>query len=454
MKYLTVAELAERWKCSPGHIYNLVNEEKLIPVKLTGRKIVFPLDKIKNYERRREERKYEIKDLGLDSSSSFNAKMKVKGDNTMGRKGSRYWGLGNGCSILMEWTRKGTLRFKIRYYDAGGIKRDRTAKGATNFDEAYACLQQKLQDVVEQKNLQHRRKHNISFRDYAEDFKSIRMKTERRNWKSDSYRLNIAVDYFGDIPLKEITPNDILMFKQERIDLRNGPGTVNRYLALLKRMFNVAIQSGHVEKNPVKQVRFESEQNQIVEWILTNAEEQRLLAECSERLKPLVVLALHTGMRKSELLNLEWKNVDFNKKMILVEHTKSGKARRIPMNEVAEAELLVLKSRNGTERVFPFTSIRSAWEGARRGAGLQGLRFHDLRHTFGSRLAERGVDLVRIRKLMGHSTLLVTQRYLHSSDVGLRNAVAQLDTQQNSEVFGPQDWSTENEQLKEPLYIQ
>jgi integrase len=197
-----------------------------------------------------------------------------------------------------------------------------------------------------------------------------------------------------------------------------------------------------------------SEQNQVVERILSSAEEQRLLDECSERLKPVVVLALHTGMRKSELLNLKWKNIDFVKKMILVEHTKSGRARRIPMNETAEAELLALKSRNGTERVFPYASIRSAWEGARKRAGLVGLRFHDLRHTFATRLIERGVDPVRVQRLLGHSTLLVTQRYLHASDVGLRNAVAQLDAQQNSEVFGPQDWSTETEQLEEPLYIQ
>lgn len=106
MKYLTVTELAERWRCTPGHIYNLISEGKLVTVKLTGVKNQFPLNKIIDYERRKEERKYEIKDLGLDSSPKSNAKMKVKGGNTMSRKGSRYWGLGNGCSILKDWTKK------------------------------------------------------------------------------------------------------------------------------------------------------------------------------------------------------------------------------------------------------------------------------------------------------------------------------------------------------------
>lgn len=454
MGYLTVVEFAERWKCSTGHIYNLVSKGILTPVRLTGRKIVFPLDKINNYERRREERKYEIKDLGLDSQPSSNAKMKLKGDNTMSNKSSRYWGLGNGCSILNERTKKGTLRFKLRYPDARGVRKQCVAKGAKDFDEAYACLQQKLREVVEQKNLQHRRENNIGFRDYAEEFRTDYMMTERRNWKSDDYRLKIAIEYFGDTPLKDITPSDIIKFKQERIDVGNEPGTINRYLALLKRIFNVAIESGVVGKNPVKRVKFASEQNQVVERILTPTEELRLLAECSTRLKPFVVLALHTGMRKSELLNLKWKNVDFARKSILVEQTKSGKVRRVPMNETAEAELVMLRSRNDTESVFPFSSIRSAWEGARSRAGLNGFRFHDLRHTFGSRLIESGVDPVRVQKLMGHSTLLMTQRYLHTTDDGLRNAVAQLDTQLSTEEFGPQDWSTETEQLKELLYVQ
>jgi integrase len=454
MKYLTVTELAERWRCTPGHIYNLISEGKLVTVKLTGVKNQFPLNKIIDYERRKEERKYEIKDLGLDSLPKSNAKMKVKGGNTMSRKGSRYWGLGNGCSILKDWTKKGTLRFKLRYPDARGVRKQCVAKNVKNFNDAYACLKQKLQEVVEQKNSLYRRKNNIGLRDYAEIFKTDYMMTERRNWKSDSYRLNIAAEHFGDTPLRDITPSDIIKFKQERIDVGNEPGTVNRYLALLKRMFNVAIRSGEVGENPVKLVKFMSEQNQVMERILAANEEQRLLAECSARLRPLVVLALHTGMRKSELLNLKWKNVYFIKKIILVEHTKSGKARRVPMNDTAGAELTVLKSKNGTERVFPFKSLRSAWEGARRRAGLDDLRFHDLRHSFATRLVESGVDPVRVQKLLGHSTLLMTQRYLHTTDDGLRNAVAQLDLHPNAKQFGPQDWSTETEQQKELQYFQ
>jgi len=124
------------------------------------------------------------------------------------------------------------------------------------------------------------------------------------------------------------------------------------------------------------------------------------------------------------------------------------------MNDTVRAELAVLKSKNGTERVFPFKSLRSAWEGARSRAGLDDLRFHDLRHTFATRLIESGVDPVRVQRLLGHSTLLMTQRYLHATDDGLRSAVAQLDLKPNAEQFGPQDWSTETEQQKELLYIQ
>jgi integrase len=86
-------------------------------------------------------------------------------------------------------------------------------------------------------------------------------------------------------------------------------------------------------------------------------------------------------MRQGELLNLKWKNIDLLAETVTVEYTKSGKARVIPMNGIVKAELVkTLESRNGNDRVFPFTSVRTAWENARRRAGLKDLRFHDLRH--------------------------------------------------------------------------
>ena len=119
---------------------------------------------------------------------------------------------------------------------------------------------------------------------------------------------------------------------------------------------------------------------------------------------------------------------------ITVENTKSGKARFIPMSDVVKVQLMnLLESRNGSEKVFPFTSIRTAWENARARAGFEDLRFHDLRHTFSTRLVQTGANIVEVQKLLGHSTLLVTQRYTHACEDRLRRAVKMLDVQPKNE---------------------
>ncbi len=144
-------------------------------------------------------------------------------------------------------------------------------------------------------------------------------------------------------------------------------------------------------------------------------------------MKPFILAALYTGMRKGELLKLRWQNVDSKKRQIKVEKTKSKKVRFIPINSVLFDELEGLKLKRGTEqRVFPFWYIQKAWENARRRAGLEDLTLHDLRRTFGTRLLEAGVDIVTISKLYGHSSVLVTQRYLHPKDKLSREAVETL----------------------------
>ena len=144
-------------------------------------------------------------------------------------------------------------------------------------------------------------------------------------------------------------------------------------------------------------------------------------------MRPLVFTALYTGMRKGELLKLKKENVNLEKRHIKVERTKSKKARFIPINSALFDVLSSLKLKSGKEqRIFPFKSIQTAWENARRRAGLEDLNFHDLRRTFGTRLLEAGVDIVTISKLYGHSSVLVTQRYLHPKDELSREAVELL----------------------------
>ena len=186
------------------------------------------------------------------------------------------------------------------------------------------------------------------------------------------------------------------------------------------------------------------EDNQRERYLDPKAEEPRLLAACARSryrwLLPIMQVALHTGLRKTSIVTLRWGDLDFDRKVITVRATnsKTGRMLRVPMNLLVEQTLLALGKRSdGTDKgagdaVFtneadePVTSIRTAWEGAVAEAGLVNFTFHDLRHTFASRLVAAGVPLLHVSKLLGHSTILMTQRYSHASDDALASAVGRL----------------------------
>ena len=155
----------------------------------------------------------------------------------------------------------------------------------------------------------------------------------------------------------------------------------------------------------------------------------------SEHLKSILTVALNTGLRRGELLNLKWNQIDFKARMLRVEKTKSGKMRHIPINDILFNELSRLKSENGQNSYLffnpetgkPYLDMKTGFKGACRRAGIKGLRFHDLRHTFATRLIQAGVDIVTVQNLLGHHSVTVTQRYTHSNDEQKRKAVELLN---------------------------
>lgn len=165
-------------------------------------------------------------------------------------------------------------------------------------------------------------------------------------------------------------------------------------------------------------------------------EEARLLAHCGPQLKPLVMTALHTGCRSSELLSLTWKDVDFRRQTITVQtaYAKNGESRSVPMNTVLTATLKAVRmntseagsvfcNRQGT----PYHSFRTAFERTVRKAGLEDFTFHDLWHTFASRLVMAGVDLPTVQDRMGHKDISMTLRYTHLSSDHKQCAVRALE---------------------------
>ena len=179
----------------------------------------------------------------------------------------------------------------------------------------------------------------------------------------------------------------------------------------------------------------QGQKTQAATRYLTAEEEQRLMNALTGRLaylKPIVRLALLTGMRRGEIYGLQWEVVDFTRRLLTLSVTKSGRSRFIPIS-TAVIELLTSLHPQPSGPVFVDERGRQRkhnqfdWEDARRLAQLQNFRFHDLRHTAATRLAESGVDVFTIAALLGHTNVQMTARYAHATGEGMRKAVEGLN---------------------------
>src|SRR5262249_41688396 len=157
------------------------------------------------------------------------------------------------------------------------------------------------------------------------------------------------------------------------------------------------------------------------------------------RYRPMVLAALHTGLRKTEQLSLEWSDIDFHQQQIKVRKSKSGKSRIIPMTQGVTEALRELAKVRLIDNSFVFpgekpgtsrTDLPKYWEDYLRQAQIENFRWHDLRHTFASRLVMAGVDLYSVKELLGHSDFKMTLRYAHLAPGHLKSAVGVLDAQQ------------------------
>jgi len=260
-------------------------------------------------------------------------------------------------------------------------------------------------------------------------------KENKRSWgQSDRFKSQALLTYFGAKPISHITPWLIEKYKLWRRQ-KVKPATVNRELSLLSHLFTKGIEWGHVTDHPMKGGKVKKLPGETMrERILTPEEESGLLAEASDTLRPLVILALDTGTRRGEILGLTWDRVELRHGEILLTQTKNGRPRRIPLTDRARETLRAqATSPTPTGLVFtrgngePLRSVREAFLGACQRAKLIGLRFHDLRHTFATRLATSGVDIVTVQRLLGHQTLAMTQRYAHPTSADMRRAIQTLN---------------------------
>lgn len=280
-------------------------------------------------------------------------------------------------------------------------------------------------------------KKRIKFEKFSEIYLKQHSK-HKKAYKLDETQMKNLKKVFKDKFFDEITPGDIVSYREKR-ESKVSPATVNRELALLRSMFNRAIEweDYGIERNPVKKVKFLSVKKSR-ERILSIAEMKRLIKTAKEGdskyLYLFLVIGINTGMRKMEVLSLEWKDVDMKKRTIRVrrEKSKSGKERIIPMNEVIAAELEKLKRKglyvfyNPKTRTY-IRNIKTTFWKTCKDAGISNFTVHDLRHTAASLLVnDCGIDLVTASKILGHSDIQMTVRYIHPSDYHKRLGIERL----------------------------
>lgn len=243
--------------------------------------------------------------------------------------------------------------------------------------------------------------------------------------------------FFGGRTLVDITPRVIAEYKTRRYAAGLKPASINRELATLKKAFNLAVREWEwCRDNPVARVSMERENNRRDRW-LTLEEEARLLKSCGPWLCDLVTFALHTGMRMGEILELSWRGVDLTRRTVTVLRSKNGERRTIPVNETV---LSILRQKNKVrslkiDLVFcsrTFTPLegghlRRSFRLALKKSEITDFHFHDLRHTFATRLVQGGIDIYKVQRLLGHKSPVMTQRYAHHYPESLRDGVDLLD---------------------------
>ena len=236
-----------------------------------------------------------------------------------------------------------------------------------------------------------------------------------------------------------------------------SPSTVVRYMAPLSHAFGVAVREwGWLDDSPLRKVERPSEPDGRIRF-LSDEERDRLLTACRESSNPwlytAVVVALSTGMRKSELMNLRWSQVDLKQGRITLTMTKNGDIRVVPLTGAAQALLQehAKVRRIDTDLVFPGKyrrraptaspdtplewhpiDLRGAWESALKRAEIDDFRWHDLRHSTASYLVMGGASLAEIAEVLGHRTLAMVRRYAHLSEAHTANVVSRM----TERIFG------------------
>jgi integrase len=264
------------------------------------------------------------------------------------------------------------------------------------------------------------------------------LKSYKRDWRTDwSLMKNHILPGIGPLHLDEVRRQHLVdLFTHHQVD--HKPGSTNRVIILVRHLFNTALkwEVPGLSKNPSAGIPLVANENQRQRFLSTE-EAQRLMAAVeasdSAMLKYIVAMLLLTGARRNEVLHARWADIDWDSRQWLIPKAKSARPRYIPLSDAAIRLLSRIPRNEKCDYIFanpktnkPYNQIYYAWDTARRRAGLDDLRIHDLRHSFASFLINNGRSLYEVQHLLGHARPVTTQRYAHLSQETLLDATSQV----------------------------
>jgi integrase len=267
-------------------------------------------------------------------------------------------------------------------------------------------------------------------------------KTSHIRDKSIIAHLNLK---FGEMFLTEITTAMISEYKTQRKIDGASARTINYELTLMSHAYNLAIKEWEwVKDNPVKRVKKEKLNNTIERW-LTQDEEERLMKASPAWIREIIVFAIHTGLRLTELLDLKWYQIDLDRGTLTIYEQKNKGVDTLPLSETVRI-LLKEKSRMSPTQddyVFPgklnerrdTRSLQKSFNTSLKRVGIKNFRFHDLRHTFATRLVQRGVGIYEVQKLGRWKNTSMVMRYAHHYPESLRSSIEVMDNNNRKPII-------------------
>ena len=331
------------------------------------------------------------------------------------------------------YTKKGEKRYKALIRMSGHPTECATFKRKT---DAERWIKKTETAIMEGKYFKSSAVKKLTFGDMVDRYVKDELPKKPKSVQKQTMQLNWWKDKLGKYLLTSVKPSMIAECRDELLngktyrDTKRSPSTVNRYIAALSHVYSKAAGEWEwLDYSPVKKVDKMEEPKGRVRW-LDDDERARLLKECekskNKHLFAIVVLALSTGMRKGEILNLNWKQVDLKRERIILKDTdtKTKKYRNVPLKDIA-LNLIKQMSKSkrldsnllfaGNHHVKPIC-IREAWRYALKRAKIEDFRFHDTRHSCASYLIMNGASLAEAAEILGHSSIQTSKRYIHLAE--------------------------------------